>query len=283
MRQKIWLSTVLISLLSACAPFVISQSSGEQPTPIIETVIAVPGQGYQQVTVDSVDVEVGVGSPIPVHAIVSGRLPDTCAQIEHVQQVQEGSSFHVTISAVPSIAEGCTQDTLPFKIGIPLNVVNLPAGSYTVEANEVSTTFTLDTGNTGSELPTTTSVIAKEDIQVDSVNVEIGIGSPIPVHAIVSGNLPGTCAQLGEIRMHRDGTTFLVRLIASSPEIRGCNPDGLPFRLEIPLNTVNLPEGSYEVNVNGETASFDPRAIPSDASGMEDLESRLQAALIQRD
>jgi len=283
MKQKIWFSTVLLLLLSACAPFVISQSTGEQPTPVIETVPAVPDQGYQAVAVDGVEVEVGVGSPIPVHVIVSGSLPGTCAQIEHVQQQQDGSTFRVSVSAVPSVAEDCIQDTLPFKIGIPLNVVNLPAGSYAVEVNGVSTTFNLDTGSTGSELPTTNSPITKDDIQVDTVDIDIGVGSPIQVHAIVSGNLPGTCAQVGEIRMHRDGTTFLVRLIAATPEIGSCTPDSLPFRLEIPLNIVNLPEGPYEVNVNGTTASFDPRAVPSDATEMEDYESRLQAALIQRD
>src|SRR3990172_6771926 len=91
MKQKIWFLTVLFLLLSACAPFVISQSTGEQPTPVIETVPAVPDQGYQAVAVDGVEVEVGVGSPIPVHVFVRGTLPGPCAKIEHVKKQQDGS------------------------------------------------------------------------------------------------------------------------------------------------------------------------------------------------
>jgi hypothetical protein len=82
------------------------------------------------------------------------------------------------------------------------------------------------------------------------------------VKAIVSGNLPLVCAQLGELRLHRDGTTFFVRLVAYLPAQTDCAEDSIPFRLEIPLNIVNLPEGPYVVDVNGATASFDPRTTP---------------------
>ncbi|HEY3475216.1 MAG TPA: hypothetical protein VGK56_11445, partial [Anaerolineales bacterium] len=198
-----------------------------------------------------------------VQVIVTGNLPDTCAQIELVQQKQEGSSFEITISTVPSNAEGCSQDTLPFRIVIPLNITNLPAGAYSVEVNGVPADFQLETGNTTSSQPAADTVVRKDDIQVDSVNVEIGVGSPIPVHAVVALSLPSSCAQLGEIRLHREGTTFFIRLIADIAERADCRADSIPFRLEIPLNIVNLPEGSYEVNVTGVTASFDPRTTPA--------------------
>jgi Tol biopolymer transport system component len=73
---------------------------------------------------------------------------------------------------------------------------------------------------------------------------------------------------VGEIRLHRDGTTFFVRLIADIAEREDCQSEGvsIPFRLEIPLNVVNLPEGPYDVNVNGVTASFDPLATPASPS-----------------
>jgi hypothetical protein len=123
--------------------------------------------------------------------------------------------------------------------------------------------FKLDTANSTSSLRTIDSPFVKADIQVDSVNMDIGVGSPIPVHAVVSANLPNTCAQLGEVRVHRDETTFIVRLVAYVPAQTDCNPDTLPLRIEVPLNIVNLPEGPYEVNVNGVTASFDPRTQPT--------------------
>jgi hypothetical protein len=284
MKSKFLLLTtlILILILNACSPVVITSSPGEQPAPVDEVI---PATGYQPVDVDQVQVEVGVGSPIPVHVIVSGNLPDSCAQVELVQQRQDGSNIAITVSTIPSNAEGCVQDTLPFRMSIPLNIVNLPAASYSVDVNGTRAEFKVDTANTTSSLPAADTVIRKDDIQVNSVNVEVGVGSPLPVHAIVGLSLPNTCAQLGEIRLHRDGTTFYVRLIADIAERADCKEDSIPFRLEIPLNIVNLPEGPYEVNVNGVVASFDPRARPASgpSSDLEEFESQLHDALTRRD
>jgi hypothetical protein len=253
MKTKLLLFLVLILLLilSACVPSAAETPPVAPPAPVIEG-------AYRPVDVDQVEADVGVGSPIPVFVNVSGNLPDSCAQIEFMQQEYGGSNFKITLSTIPSNAEGCIQDTLPFRISLPLNVVNLPAGEYTVEVNGSRADFKLDTANTTSSLPTADSTLTKDDIQVDSVNIEIGQGSPIPVHAIVSLRLPNTCAQVGEMRLHREGTTFFVRLIAYIAERIDCKADSIPFRAEIPLNIVDLPEGPYEVNVNGVTASFDP-------------------------
>jgi Tol biopolymer transport system component len=250
---------IFILILNACSPFRIATSSGEQPTPVVETM---PPAGYQTVTVNQVEVEVGVGSPIPVHVNISGNLPDICSQIEHTEIRQDGTSFIIRLSATP-LQEGCLQDPLPFRMSIPLNIIDLPAGSYTATVNGFVAAFTLESGNPDASLRTADMPIAKSDIQVDSVNMEVGVGSPIPVHAIVSGNLPSVCAQLGEVRLHQNGNTFFVRLITYLPAQTDCNEDSIPFRLEVPLNIVNLPAGPYDVNVNGVTASFDPRSAPA--------------------
>lgn len=253
-------------LLSACSPFVIVRSSGEQPAPVVESEAAVEyppasvdsaTMGYTPVVIDSVDVEVGVGSPIPVFVHVSGNLPDTCAQVEFVDQKQDGANFIITVSSVPSEDAACIADALPFRMSIPLNVIDLPVGSYTVEVNGSRADFEIVNSVSTGELRTLEMPTYKADIQVDDVSVEIGVGSPIPVHAIVSANLPKHCGQLGEVQLKRDGNTFFVRLIAELPKETECDNDSLPFRLEIPLNIVNLPEGTYEVNVNGAVTSFD--------------------------
>jgi hypothetical protein len=57
--------------------------------------------------------------------------------------------------------------------------------------------------------------------------------------------------------MHREGTQYFVRLIAYVPAQTDCNPDTLPMRIELPLNTINLPDGTYEVLVNGATTTFE--------------------------
>lgn len=71
-------------------------SSGEQPTPVVEYNSI--STGYQTVTVD--DVEVGVGSPIPVHVIVPGNLPDPCSQVKYAEFTR--SDFANKISSTSS-------------------------------------------------------------------------------------------------------------------------------------------------------------------------------------
>ena len=266
------LSFILLSLfllLNACSPLTtIVSASGEQPAPIESSDSL--SAGYQPITVDQVEVEVGVGSPIPVHVIVSGWMPDPCSQVEYTEIKQDGSNFIITLAATPDMGgpavDGCIKDPMVFKMGIPLNVVDLPAGSYSVIVNGSRSDFKLDTDNSTSSLRTADMPYNKTDIQVDAVNVDIGRGSPIPIHAIVSANLPNVCAQLGEVRVHRDETTFFVRLVAYVPAQADCNPDTLPIRIEVPLNIAFTPEGPYEVNVNGVAASFDHRAIPAESS-----------------
>lgn len=256
MNTKI-LSILFLALsfiLIACQPAAIPSSSNELPTSVVETDSA--PFGYQQVNVVDLAVEVGVGSPIPVYVNVSGDLPDTCAQIEYTEVRQDGTNFIIELSAIPSSADGCIQDTLPFKMSIPLNVIDLPAGDYSVTVNGSSADFRLESGNSTSSLLTEDMSIVKDDIKVDDVTIEVGVGSPIPVKAVVSGNLPNACAHLGEVRLHRDGTSFFVQLLAYLPEQNDCAPDAIPFRLEIPLNIVNLPNGTYEVIVNGTTTNF---------------------------
>jgi hypothetical protein len=94
------------------------------------------------ITVANVTVEVGFGSPIPVDAVVSGEWPDLCAQLSQIGQRFEGKTFEMTLLATPADA-ACPPDVLglPFRMAIPINVVELPAGEYTVRANGATTTF----------------------------------------------------------------------------------------------------------------------------------------------
>ncbi len=94
-------------------------------------------------------------------------------------------------------------------------------------------------------------------IEVADVRVEIGIGSPIPVEILVSGTWPDLCAQLAQTSMEIEGKSIRVQLSATDAD-PNCPPDfvGVPFRIAIPLNGVELPEGDYAIEVNGMTTSF---------------------------
>ncbi len=259
-KTLFFLSLSLFLLLNACSPLTtIVSSSGQQPTPVQSE--DTPSTGYQSVTVDDLNVEVGVGSPIPVFVHINGNLPDPCSQVEHTEIKQDGTNFIIALFATPDAGgpavDGCIKDSIPFKMSIPLSVVDLPAGTYSVTVNGSRAEFELDNSITNSFLPTADLPISKGDIFVDDVRMEIGVGSPIPVHAVVSANLPSYCAQLGEVRLHRDGNDFYVRLLSYRLTETECNPDTLPIRLEIPLNVIGLEAGTYTVNVNGATSTFE--------------------------
>jgi hypothetical protein len=273
MKILMFITLTLALILGACAPLQPVSSAGEQPAPMIEmdpvteathepaSISAdVPATiGYQSVNVVDVAVEVGTGSPIPVFVDIGADLPDQCAQVEFVEVIHDKTVFNIYVGTIPSTDEACFSavGTIPFRMKIPLNVVGLPAGSYSVQVNSVSADFQLDVESSATELHTREMPVVKQDIQVDDVSIEVGVGSPRPVKAVVSANLPNACAQLGEIQMHRDGTQYFVRLIAYVPAQTDCNPDTLPMRIEIPLNTIDLPNGMYEVLVNGATTTFE--------------------------
>lgn len=267
MKKLLFIILIGIFALSACSPFVITSSSGQQPAPLIDEAPAnepasvspdiLPTTGYQSVEVVDVAVEVGVGSPIPVFVDIGADLPDRCAQVGFVEVIQDGALFKVYVGTIPSQETDCLADTVPFRMKIPLNVVGLRAGSYAVEVNSVRADFTLDVETESSELRTQETPVVKDEILVDDVRIEVGLGSPRPVMAVVSANLPNACAQLGEVQMHRAGNQYFVRLIAYVPAETDCNPDTLPLRIELPLNTINLPDGTYEVIINGAATTFE--------------------------
>jgi hypothetical protein len=95
-------------------------------------------------------------------------------------------------------------------------------------------------------------------VVVEHVGFQVGVGSPIPVDIVASGTWPDLCAQLAGLHQSVDGFQIQIDLWAT-PENPNCPPDhlGVPFRMAIPLNPVELPAGTYEVSVNGVSNSFD--------------------------
>lgn len=142
MKVKWVVSCMFLFVLSlnACSPFAITSSSGQQPTPDVETI---PPAGYQAIAVDTVEVEVGVGSPIPVEVVASGTWRDSCAQIAEVQSEVDG--FEIDVTVLASSTSLCPPDHLglPFRYAFPLNVVEMEPGTYTITINGASTTLDL--------------------------------------------------------------------------------------------------------------------------------------------
>ena len=87
---------ILAGALAACAPAIADADAAPAGVPATSPA----SSDDQAVLVDHVEVEVGVGSPIPVNVIVDGSFPDTGAQIGGIKQRIEGFEVQITLSTI---------------------------------------------------------------------------------------------------------------------------------------------------------------------------------------
>ena len=278
-RQILSLSIVMVMLglaMAACnAPGASTQASetpqmtAELPaateTAIVTEAAMLVGEAEElrPIPVQDVRVEISVGSPIPVEVQVAGEWPDLCAQLVEVNQTQSGDMFEIELLATPADPE-CPPDNLglPFGIALPLNLVDMAQGSYTVAVNGVETNF--DWVTAGEVPPVSTEMEGDaRSLVVEDVRVEIGVGSPIPVVVQVDGEWNDPCANLAEVRQSVSGNQIDITLLATPAEA-SCLPanQGLPFRIAVPLNMVEMALGEYRVVVNGVESVFEWMATP---------------------
>jgi hypothetical protein len=129
----------------------------------------------------------------------------------------------------------------------------MPEGPYEVNVNGATASFDLDTmPGISSEKPAELNLI-----HIETVEIQVGVGSPIPVDVIASGTWPDLCAQIASVESKINGFNIDITILASTVE--NCRPDnlGLPFRFAIPLNTVEMEEGTYTITINQITTSLD--------------------------
>jgi inhibitor of cysteine peptidase len=98
-------------------------------------------------TVEGIDIQILESFPVQVRVRVEGLLADGCTTVGEITQELVDNTFMVTISTERPADEVCTQALVPFEETIDLQVRGLPAGTYTVDVNGVTGTFTLSTDN----------------------------------------------------------------------------------------------------------------------------------------
>ncbi|MGC9467377.1 MAG: hypothetical protein ACP5HS_02180 [Anaerolineae bacterium] len=103
----------------------------------------------------------------------------------------------------------------------------------------------------------TTSPPIKGVAPIDSVEVVLLESFPVQAEAVAKGNLPDGCTELAEASVAREGNRFTVVLPTTRPADAVCTEALAPYEVTIPLDVKGLTAGSYTVDVNGVTASFD--------------------------
>ena len=98
--------------------------------------------------------------PVQVHVNVTGYLGDGCTTLGNIETTQESDTFLVNITTQRPTEALCTQQLVGFEENVALDVQGLPAGTYTVDVNGVTDTFTLDVDNMAQPLPGTNHTLS---------------------------------------------------------------------------------------------------------------------------
>jgi hypothetical protein len=137
MNKKIVSSIIFMTLmLAACAPLVATPAV---PAPAVTEEIPVTSHAA---VIQSVEIEILESQPLQVNAIIRGQLPDAgCTTIKSVEQIRNGNTIKLTMVTTTDPLALCAPALTPFEQVTPLNVKDLPAGTYIVNVNGVEQPF----------------------------------------------------------------------------------------------------------------------------------------------
>lgn len=198
----------------------------------------------QQPYIDQIDIQILDSFPIQVQVLVKGKLSNPCQTIDQIQVVRQDNTFNITITTVtnsPPPDMDCPDMLVPFEEVIPLDVIGLKAGIYTVNVNNISDTFEL----IGDNIPFK-ALIQKVDTQVLE-------SFPVQVNVNIKGYLSNGCQQIDQINITPTNNVFMVTVTTTPPpppEI-DCPMALIPFEKTIALDVNGLKAGVYTVDVNG--------------------------------
>ncbi|MGD2158454.1 MAG: NBR1-Ig-like domain-containing protein [Anaerolineales bacterium] len=150
MNQKRFLFIISVLMLSilvtACGPLGFGGTGREPLTP--STPIPDPSGEIKGLAV-IVDVETIMleSVPVQVNALVKGNFPDSCTLLDEIIQTRDGNTIKITVTTIRPASDNCVQVLTPFEKIIPLDVVGLEAGRYTVKVNSVTDVFEFSVDN----------------------------------------------------------------------------------------------------------------------------------------
>jgi len=133
---------------------------------------------------------------------------------------------------------------------MPANGPDQPQGSATTTPGAVSP------GATQPAVPPDTEVV-RGLAPVETIEIVILESFPVQVQAIARGNLPDGCTTIDETLVERNDQNFRVTITTSRPADAVCTEALVPFEQVVSLDVLGLPAGTYNVDVNGVTDTFE--------------------------
>ena len=106
-----------------------------------------PQYVYGEAAVTGLEIVITDSFPIQVVAVVYGELPDACTKIDSVSQELKDRTFVISLTTRRPVNEVCALTVIPFEASVPLAVLGLETGVYSVSAGELSEIFRLTKDN----------------------------------------------------------------------------------------------------------------------------------------
>ena len=134
-------------VLSGCAPLLaVHGAPVEDTVDIVAPPAAETGEGL---IIDEVVVMMMESLPATAAVIIRGHLVDGCTSIvDTLMEIdEEAGLFRVTLGTYRDADAMCTMALVTVEEVIELPILGLPAGTYTVEVNGMTTTFELAVDN----------------------------------------------------------------------------------------------------------------------------------------
>jgi inhibitor of cysteine peptidase len=111
------------------------------------------GEGENVLVRDAVITDVQVllmeSWPLQASAQIEGELGDGCTELGPISAQREGNTFSITVKTTRPAEAVCTMELRYFSESVILDILGLEAGTYTIDANGVTETFTLQQDNIG--------------------------------------------------------------------------------------------------------------------------------------
>jgi inhibitor of cysteine peptidase len=115
---------------------------------------------------------------------------------------------------------------------------------------------------------------------VETIDVLILESFPVQVNVVAHGYLPDGCTEIDEIRTERTGQAFQIDITTARPADAMCTEAIVPFEETISLDVYGLPAGTYTVDVNGITGTFElavDNALPTEPAPAGELQGGVLA------
>lgn len=96
-----------------------------------------------------VNIELMESFPVQARVVVTGSMTDNCMTpiVRSIDFDEEAGQFDIELGSEYPMNAACLAEATPYSQFIPLDLTGLSAGTYTVDVNGTTATFTLDIDN----------------------------------------------------------------------------------------------------------------------------------------